>query len=79
MAGKTEARMPQVDKKDSGEMVFSSSPHGEKEATNGLDKPLPPNQWKGVEPSHVGPLGPWAGLHFGLSLSPRVTAFTDLV
>ena len=77
LAGKTEVRMPQVDEKDSGKMGFSSSLQGG--TANGPGKPLPPNEWMLVELSYAGPSGPCAGLNFGLSLSPRVIAFTDLV
>lgn len=38
----------------------------------------PQSQWRLVQPYHAGPLRPLAGLSFGLSVSPRATAFTDL-
>lgn len=54
--------MPQVDKKDSGKMGFSSSLKGG--TANGLGKPLPPNEWMLVELSHAGPFGTLRWLEF---------------
>lgn len=59
-------------------MGFSSSRQGGMQAADGLGKPLLRYQHRLTELFHAGPLRPLAGLNFGLSLSPRAIAFTDL-
>ena len=80
LVGKMEVRRPQADKKDSGKTGFSRLPQGRMWTANRPGNTTPQqSQWRLMEPSHSGPLGPFTGLSSGLSLSPRSIAFTDLI